>query len=324
MLISRRFAPLMLACLLALLPALGLLGPAQAVVGAYVEVHELGCPPGYDPGSLFHDCHGNRLSGVAMVADGPGGRHYADATDAEGRVVFGDFLEAGPVTISESQMAGDYVDYVVFCSRVDNQQPIAAEKHTNGRAAFVVALPQDIVDAGSGIICDWYNLPEPLGAQTPQPGATQAGGIGLTRAGWTERHGTPTRAGDILTFEDGAYAVAFDRDVATFVEVTLDGGQAMEDARAIAVGLLPNDAELSARYTLPATPGGPIPMLVEQYQSETLAAALTHAGVGGDGDGGILVVYQFAPSPENATPADAPVARISIAAGVAPAADPPA
>ena len=314
---ARRLVQLLVACFIALTPVASMVAPARAVVGGYVEVHELGCPPGYSPDALFRDCHENRLPGVDLVADGPGGRHYTDTTDQEGRVVFGDFLEAGPVTVAEAQMTGDYVDYVVFCSRVDNQQPVAVEKHRNGRAAFTVNLPQDIVDAGTGVVCDWYNVPEPLGATTPQPGTTRNGGLGLTRSDWTENYGTPGKVAELLTFENGLYTVAFDRDIATFVEIDLGGGRSLSDAQTAVADLLPADATLAEQYQLPATSGGPIPMLAQRFQSDSLAMTLTRAGVSGDGS--MLVLYQFAPEPaDGTTPTGSRVTRISIAAGTEP------
>ena len=83
----------------------GLSAPsAGAVVGGYVEIHNVACPPGYTGESYFEDCHDNRLAGVAFSASGPSDLFYEDVTNAEGVVVFGDFLEAGTVTIAEMVM----------------------------------------------------------------------------------------------------------------------------------------------------------------------------------------------------------------------------
>ncbi len=94
---------------------------AGAVVGGYVEVHMLVCPPGYAGDNPFRDCHDNRLGGVSVVADGPGPRHYQDVTGEDGRVILGDFLKGGEVTIAQAQPSGDYASYQVYGSRVDNQ-----------------------------------------------------------------------------------------------------------------------------------------------------------------------------------------------------------
>lgn len=411
-----------------------------ATVGGYVEIHNVACPPGYDPDDMFAECHGNRLPGVGFVADGPGPRHYEDVTDDEGRVVFGDFPEPGEVTIAQAEMTGDFADYAVFCSRVDTGEPIPVEKRANGRAAAIFELPPDVVDAGSGIVCDWYNLPAaddpsgsasieihesacpadvdrdalfeichanglagveltlqgpvsrwgttagPIGAvrfeSLPAGGYTVAettmtgdfaeyvvycsdadgnevpfvyrgdgraaivlsvgddqqvvcdwfnipaahavapvadeapnGGIGLSRAHWDEIHGDGRREGAVYTYEDGAYAVAFSDGVVTFVEMDWvdQGGLDPADATADVLNLLPADAELVQRYSLPATPDGPIGLPVERYQSVWLAQRLEHAAL--DWDGSVIVVYQQATVVVGAEPK---LVRVSIAAGTRP------
>jgi hypothetical protein len=316
MLTDRRLVQLLFACLVAMTPIAGLVAPARAVVGGYVEVHELGCPPGYSPDALFRDCHDHRLAGVDLIADGPGGRRYTDATDQYGRVVFGDFLEAGPVTVAEARMTGEYVDYVVYCTRQDNRQPVDVEKHTNGRAAFVVDLPQDVVDTGTGVVCDWYNLPEPPGSATPSPGTVPSGAIGETRSAWIEIYGNPQSTDGLDLFGKGGIAVAFDGEIATFVEL-VPMGDGLSQARARAATFLPNDASLVREYAAPSTTVGPILTAADEYTSAVLASTLAAAGI--DGDGSILVVYQLAPPRGAPAPADGPlVAAITITVGTAP------
>jgi hypothetical protein len=138
---------------------------AGAVIGGYVEVHEVICPPGYDGDSFFEDCHGSRRPDVPMIATGPGDQVFEDSTNAEGVVTFGDFLTPGTVTVAESEPTGDFAAYVVYCSRVDNQQPVPFEYRGNGRAAVAFEMPAHVIAAGTGIVCDWYNIPaaEPAG-----------------------------------------------------------------------------------------------------------------------------------------------------------------
>jgi hypothetical protein len=142
---------------------LGLIGigapTAGAVVGGYVEVHARICPPGYAGDSYFDDCHQTPRTGVAYAASGPAGLYQEAVTDAAGNVVFGDVVEAGTVTIAEMVPSGEYAQYVVYCSRVDNNAPVAFEYRGNGRAAVAFEMPADIVQAGGGIVCDWYNVP---------------------------------------------------------------------------------------------------------------------------------------------------------------------
>lgn len=418
---------------------------AEAVVGAYVEIHKAACPPGYDPFNLFEECHDNRLPGVEFIAEGPGDVRYEDRTDAQGRVVFGDFLQAGTITIAEARPSGEFADYVVYCSLVDTLEPIDVEKRGNGRAAVVFELPQEVVDAGTGIVCDWYNLPPaapplptgsieihtsacpagvrenlfeqchahglagvqflvqgpqtargttagPIGAvrftglpagaytiaevvpagdfaeyvvycsdatrtevpfeyrgngraaiqlnlvagqqiicdwynipaahalPTPvPPPAFESGGIGLTRTEWRSLHGSGTRVGPVVIYEDGKYAVAYTSGLVTFIETDWEneGGIDAADAADVVRALLPADARLVQRYYLPPTPGGPVGLAIERYESASLAIRLSAAPL--DWDGSIVVVYQHQQPEVTGEPtpmAEEPkIMRVSIAAG---------
>jgi hypothetical protein len=133
------------------------LSPAGAVVGGYIEIHSTQCPPGYTGTAYFEDCHPTPVPGETFTAVAPGLSQEA-VTTAEGVIVFGDFLEAGSVTIAQAVPAGDYAEYAVYCSRVDNQEPIPFA-YVDGSRAVTFELPADIVDAGGGIVCDWYNIP---------------------------------------------------------------------------------------------------------------------------------------------------------------------
>lgn len=134
---------------------------AGAVVGGYVEVHQFVCPPGFageDPADFYEACHAQPRAGVVMSATSPD-RFYEDATDANGVVVFGDFLTPGQVTLAEAVPSGDFVDYVVACFRVDTGQAVSVEERGDGRAAVAFQLPEDVVAAGTGVVCEWYNVP---------------------------------------------------------------------------------------------------------------------------------------------------------------------
>jgi hypothetical protein len=321
MLTIRRLVQLLLASFVALTPIAVTFSPARAVVGGYVEVHELGCPPGYLPDALFRDCHDHRLTGVDLVADGPGERHYADTTDQQGRVVFGDFLDAGPVTVAEAQMTGEFVDYVVFCSRVDDRKPIDATKHSNGRAAFVVDLPQDIVDAGAGVVCDWYNLPEPPGSAQLSQGALPSGTIGLDRSGWIEIYGNPSNTDGLLGFNNH-YVVGFTGQIATYIIDPMPSDTSLETARGLVTVLMPPDSTPTQQFMPPASGEAPSAYVAEEYQSDTLASVLRNAGI--DGDGSILVIFQivWVPGTES-TPVDQSVWFVYVFAGTSPASDTP-
>lgn len=148
----------MLVALGMLLALTGITTPsAGAVVGGYVEIHSRACPPGYTGDAYFEDCHDTPLAGGTFAASGPGLSQEA-VTNAEGVVVFGDVLEAGTVTITETVPSGDYAEYVVYCSRADNQAPVPFAYGGDGRAV-TFEMPADIAEAGGGIVCDWYNIP---------------------------------------------------------------------------------------------------------------------------------------------------------------------
>lgn len=131
--------------------------PAGAVVGGYIEIHSTQCPPGYTGDAYFDDCHHTPVAGETFIATGTGLSQEA-VTTAEGVIVFGDFLEAGTVTLAQAVPAGDYAEYVVYCSRADNQEPIPFAYEGSGRAV-TFDISADIVEAGGGIVCDWYNIP---------------------------------------------------------------------------------------------------------------------------------------------------------------------
>jgi hypothetical protein len=130
--------------------------PAGAVVGGYVEIHSTECPPGYTGNTYFDDCHHTPVAGETFNATGPSLSQDA-VTTAEGVIVFGDFLEAGTVTITQTVPTSDSAGYVVYCSRVDNQEAIPFTYAGSGRAV-TFDMPADIVEAGGGIVCDWYNI----------------------------------------------------------------------------------------------------------------------------------------------------------------------
>jgi hypothetical protein len=148
-------------------------------------------------------------------------------------------------------------------------------------------------------------------------GEAPDGAIGLSRAHWEEIHGDGAREGAVLTYEQGRYAVAFTAGVVTFVETgwEAEGGLDPIGASDAVHQLIPEDAELTQRYFLPATPGGPIALPVERYESAWLADRLTGAAL--DWDGSIVVIYQQA-SGDGGLFDEPKMLRVSIAAGTRP------
>ena len=93
-----------------------------------------------------------------------------------------------------------------------------------------------------------------------------------------------------------------------------EGGITAIQASSEVTDLLPPDAELVQRYYLPATPDGPVGLVVERYESVILANRL--AGQPLLWDGSLIVVYQQA-IPDESTDSEAEplVTRVSISAG---------
>jgi hypothetical protein len=420
------------------------LQPVEAVVGAYVELHVAECPPGYEGNSMFEDCHENRVAGITFIAEGAGGERYELVTDVNGVAFFNDFYTAGPLTIIEKYPSGEYMGYEMYCTTTEDQTALPVTDRGNGRAAASFALPQPVIDSGTGVVCDWYYFapPEPVatgsievhvsacpdanpegtlfdechhhglpgvayaldgpvyregitsgpigaiawaglpageytlaelvpdgdfveyiafgsdanGNEVPftysgngraaitfELGANQhvvfdwfnipsevvapiatlpvaveapSFGLGLTLAEWEEVHGAGTPAEQVILYEEGRYAVAFSTGIVTFIETdwVAEGGITAIEASSEVTDLLPPDAELVQRYYLPATPDGPVGLVVERYESVILANRL--AGQPLLWDGSLIVVYQQAIPDESTDPEAEPlVTRVSISAG---------
>jgi hypothetical protein len=275
-----------------------------------IEVHVSACPAGATD-DLFALCHANGQVGVEMVLEGPLSRRGTTAGPI-GAVGFTD-LPPGTYTIAQASPSGAFAEYVVYCSDATTGDPIAIEYRGNGRAA----VQFDLAD-GQQVICDWYDIPAADARPAPET-EIESGGIGLSRSAWEARHGTSTRSGAVELYEDGTYAVVVTDGFVTFVERGWEDedGIAVTEATDAVLDLLPADAELVETYYLPATPGGPIALAIERYESPSLAALLGDLESGWDGS--IVVVYQAAvPTSDAAAVAgETTITRVSIAAGTA-------
>jgi hypothetical protein len=129
---------------------------AEAVVGAYVELHVAECPPGYAGDTIFDDCHENRFPGVTFIAKGAGGERYEVITDSKGVAFFNDFYTAGPLTIIEQVPSGEHTGYAMYCTTVEDQTSLPVTDLGNGRDAAAFELPQTVIESGTGVVCDWY------------------------------------------------------------------------------------------------------------------------------------------------------------------------
>jgi hypothetical protein len=270
-----------------------------------IEVHKSACPPGAT-GDLFRECHANGLGGVPFLVDGPQTTRAATAGPI-GSVFFGQ-LPAGRYTIAEMVPSGDYAQYVVYCSDGAGVE-VPFEYRGNGRAAVQL----EVAD-GQHVVCDWYNIPAPHAIPTAAPDTEiESGGVGLTRTAWGGLHGSGVRSGQVITYEDGRYDVAFAQRFVIFIETGWeeDGGVTVAAAIDEVHGLLPADAELLESFTLPATESGPIALAAERYESAALGDRLEHLSV--PRTVSILVVYQLIQETNDEEPM---VTRVSIAVGI--------
>lgn len=130
--------------------------------GAFVEVHQFVCPPGFN-GEIDQDyyeaCHAEPRVGVGMSATGPDGSFLESRTDEEGIARFDEFTVPGEITIAEMEPSGGFGSYVVVCSRIGDKAEVPTKNRGDGRAAFAFDLAADTIAAGFGVICEWYNIP---------------------------------------------------------------------------------------------------------------------------------------------------------------------
>lgn len=134
----------------------------RRIDGAWIEAHEYACPPGFqsdDIADYAEACQANPRADVAMSASGPNDRFTEATTDARGAALFAGYTEIGEVMIAESVPTGDFVGFVVGCTRLDTLAEVPISYRTNGHAAFAFDLTAELADGDIGIRCDWYNIP---------------------------------------------------------------------------------------------------------------------------------------------------------------------
>jgi hypothetical protein len=146
-----------------------------------------------------------------------------------------------------------------------------------------------------------------------QPVST--GGIGLSRRLWEQAHGQGMEWQNVVYFEDGTYTVQFAEDVVVYVELEWidEGGITRDEAKGLAMPLLPSDAELTEVYDAPPTIAGPVGIRTERYHSPALANLMKQ--VEPSRTGAILVVYQEGPAEDQSEPK---IVLMSLAVGSKP------
>jgi hypothetical protein len=136
---------------------------------ATVTVHKAVCPE--DFGDPFVECHDNRLAGVDFAIDGFEVGSQVITTDGDG-VATAIVLEAsasGEITLSEeTAVFENYLGAYVYCSELASDVVLVNESAPTGSVTFAASQ-------GDEIVCDWYNLSEPGGAEpAPDPEPTPA------------------------------------------------------------------------------------------------------------------------------------------------------
>ncbi|MCC6790636.1 MAG: hypothetical protein IT336_03070 [Thermomicrobiales bacterium] len=134
----------------------------RRIDGAWIEVHEFVCPAGFQSDDIedYHEaCHATPRVDVEMSASGPGDRFTIGKTDASGELLFAGYTESGEITVAESIPTGDYIGFVVGCTRMDTEAEVPIEYRTNGKASFAFDVTPEIADGDIGVLCEWYNIP---------------------------------------------------------------------------------------------------------------------------------------------------------------------
>ena len=121
--------------------------------------------------------------------------------------------------------------------------------------------------------------------------AADSGGIGLTRPAWEAVHGSGNPGQTLVAYENGTYAVGFQDDVVTFIEVSWPGpGLQMDAAESSVRDLLPGDARLDETFFAPATAGGARwTAAATGPRSATTACARTGRELAGTGPAGLTL-----------------------------------
>ncbi|MBK8048512.1 MAG: hypothetical protein IPK16_16180, partial [Anaerolineales bacterium] len=150
--------------------------------------------------------------------------------------------------------------------------------------------------------------PEPELPPTATPSLPPAtlpinsGGLGLTRAEWEAKRGSPAEddGGALVRYgapETGSYDVSFTEDRVMYVRFDNEQGQDAEFLEAMGASLLPADAQFVNSYSPALTPD----MVVRVYKSQSLIEQL---GIGcycwfGGEPGTAIVMYTLVSDPES-------------------------
>lgn len=193
----------------------------------------------------------------------------------------------------------------------------------DGRTSIMVGYqepqtgPESDASAGTVVGRATVTIPTANGGQPGTPG--DPGGIGLTEDAWEAVYGDgrASQGGvvyDNVTFPTPAFEIIarFDGPDATISSLQFEydndeaGGASREDVLAQQLDSLPGDAMFEGSYYLPPTPGDPIGIVVDHWESASLAGSTGQRG------SIIVVTRQILASQDTGSPSELVVPRMDI------------
>ena len=185
---------------------------------------------------------------------------------------------------------GTTVASVVY--RYERYESVALDEATGGRYAVLVGYQEQTVVPSDGSAAQELVLRATVTLVTAagsRGGTGEPGGLGMDLSDFEASYGPGSGTQSGYLFEDQAQ---FGGDILVGIsaesivnslrfmydDTTQYGGVGIEDAATDLTGALPADAVRVGLFFLPPTPGGPIGLTVEHWQSDTLAAALDSSG----------------------------------------------
>lgn len=139
-----------------------------------LEIHKAECWTGVGA-AIFDECHDNRLSGVDFFISPEFDDDDVITTDSSG--VAGILFAPGGVYISEeAAVTEDYLGVYVFCRDLTTDTVLwdgGLDPETGDVEIYSLVLED--LDAGSEVVCDWYNIYQGEDGGTPSNGLPSTG-----------------------------------------------------------------------------------------------------------------------------------------------------
>jgi hypothetical protein len=151
------------------------LGTASAQTAPVsLEIHKAECWAGVG-GAIFDECHDERMAGVDFYVDYEAGGSDTLTTNGSG-VAYTEFGAGGVYIQEEMAVTDDYIGVYVYCSDLTTDTVLwdgGLDPATGDGTIFWLEL--DDLEAGSEVVCDWYNIYEPADGGTPSNGLPSTG-----------------------------------------------------------------------------------------------------------------------------------------------------